>query len=115
MITRRDRTPIMQRSVEYADVIYFGGVLADELKGASMRAQTTQVCAKLDKFLAEAGTDKTKLISATLFITDMNLKQEMNDVWTSWLDAQDLPARATIGVSDLGQDVLIEIVVTAAR
>jgi enamine deaminase RidA (YjgF/YER057c/UK114 family) len=39
----------------------------------------------------------------------------MNDVWTSWLDAQDLPARATIGVSDLGQDVLIEIVVTAAR
>jgi enamine deaminase RidA (YjgF/YER057c/UK114 family) len=45
----------------------------------------------------------------------MSRKQEMNEVWTSWLEARDLPTRATIGVSDLGQDVLIEVVVTAAR
>lgn len=113
-ISRRGKTPIMHRIVEHNGVIYFGGILADSLKGVSMRGQTTEVCAKLDKLLAEAGTDKSKLISATLFITDMNQKQEMNEVWTSWLDARDLPTRATIGVSDLGPDVLIEVVVTAA-
>lgn len=115
MITRREKTPIMHRIVEHNGVIHFGGVLADHLNGVSMRGQITQVCAKLDKLLADAGSDKSKLISATLFITDMNQKQEMNEVWTSWLEARDLPTRATIGVSDLGQDVLIEVVVTAAR
>lgn len=114
MITRRDKTPIMHRLVEHKGVVYFGGVIADDVSGVSMREQTTQVCAKLDKLLADAGSGKSKLISATLFITDMALKQEMNEAWSSWLDAQDLPARATIGVSDLGKDVLIEVVVTAA-
>ncbi|CAG1007086.1 partial 2-aminomuconate deaminase, partial [Anaerolineae bacterium] len=106
---------IMHRIVENNGVVYLGGVLADDLNGVSMRGQTTQVCAKLDKILADAGSNKSKLISATLFITDMNQKQEMNEVWTSWLEAEDLPSRATIGVSDLGKDVLIEVVVTAAK
>ncbi|KSV75997.1 hypothetical protein N185_16245 [Sinorhizobium sp. GW3] len=105
----------MHRIVEHDAVIYLGGVLADEVQGNSMRSQTLQVVAKLDKLLTQAGTDKNKLLSATLFITDMNQKQEMDDVWTSWLEARDLPARATIGVSDLGQDVLIEVVVSAAK
>jgi enamine deaminase RidA (YjgF/YER057c/UK114 family) len=115
MITRREKTPIMHRIVEHNDVVYLGGVIADDTEGVSMRGQITQVCAKLDKLLAEADSDKHKLLSATLFITDMSQKQEMNEVWTSWLEARDLPTRATIGVSDLGQDVLIEVVVTAVR
>lgn len=115
MIIRREKTPIMHRIVEHNGVVNLGGVLAEDLDGVSMRGQTTQVCAKLDKLLADAGSDKSKLISATVFITDMNQKQEMNEVWMSWLDGGDLPTRATIGVSDLGQDVLIEVVVTAAR
>lgn len=114
MITRRGKTPIMHRIVEHNGVVYLGGVIADDLNDVSMRGQTTQVCAKLDKLLADAGSGKSKLISATLFITDMNQKQEMNEVWTSWLEARDLPTRATIGVADLGQDVLIEVVATAA-
>lgn len=115
MITRREKTPIMHRAVEHNGVVYLGGVIADDATGASMREQTTQVCAKLDKLLTDAGSDKNKLLSATLYITDMSQKQEMNEVWTTWLEAQDLPTRATIGVSDLGQDVLIEVVVTATR
>jgi len=113
MINRRENTPIMHRVVEHNGVVYLGGVIADDVNGVSMSEQTKQVCAKLDKLLAGVGSDKSKLISATLYITDMDQKQEMNGVWTSWLEAQDLPARATIGVSDLGKDVLIEVVVTA--
>ena len=115
MITRRHKTPIMHRVVEHNGVIYFGGVLADDLPGVPMRGQTAQICSKLDKLLADAGSDKSKLISATLFVTDLSQKQEMNEVWTTWIQAQDLPTRATIGVADLGKDALIEVVVTAAK
>ena len=115
MITRRHKTPIMHRVVEHNGVSYFGGVLADDLPGVPMRGQTAQICAKLDKLLADVGSDKSKLISATLFVTDLSQKQEMNEVWTTWIQAQDLPTRATIGVADLGKDALIEVVVTAAK
>ncbi|ARE85673.1 2-iminobutanoate/2-iminopropanoate deaminase [Roseovarius sp. EC-HK134] len=114
MIKRIEKTKIMHRVVEHSGVVYLGGVIADEVNGTSMRAQVTEVCGKIEKLLSDAGSDKSKLLSATVFITDMSQKAELNDVWTSWLPAEDLPCRATIGVSDLGQNVLIEIVVTAA-
>lgn len=114
VIVRREKTKIMHRVVEHSGVVYLGGVIADEVNGTSMRDQAAEVCGKIEKLLSDAGSDKSKLLSATVFITDMSQKAEMNDVWTSWLPAEDLPCRATIGVSDLGQNVLIEIVVTAA-
>ncbi|HDS1803064.1 TPA: RidA family protein [Pseudomonas putida] len=115
MITRRDKAPIMHRSVEFNGVVYLGGVIADAVDGVGMREQMLQVCSKLDKLLSAAGSDKTRLLSANLFITDMKNKSEMNEVWTSWLSPDCLPARATIGVSDLGAGVLVEVVVTAAK
>ena len=115
MITRREKTPIMHRSIEFNGVVYLGGVIADAAKDLGMREQMLQVCSKLDKILAASGSDKSRLLSASLFITDMNNKAEMNEVWTSWLNAETLPARATIGVSDLGDNILVEVVVTAAK
>ncbi|WP_020186272.1 RidA family protein [Methylopila sp. 73B] len=114
MIKRSVQTPIMHRFVEHAGTIYFGGLIADDV-AQGMGEQTADICRKLDKLLAEAGSDKTKLLSATLYVTDMSLKKEMNDAWTAWLAADDLPARATLGVAELGKGVLIEVVVTAAR
>lgn len=114
MVDRILQTPIMHRIVEHGGTVYLGGLIADDLS-VSMGGQTAQICQKLDKLLAEAGTDKTKLLSAMLYVTDMSQKGEMNEAWTSWIAAGDLPTRATIGVADLGKDVLIEVVVTAAR
>lgn len=114
MIARMLQTPIMHRLVEHSGVVYLGGVVADDCS-QSMGGQTAQVCAKLDTLLAEAGTDKSRILSAMLYITDMSLKGEMNEAWTAWIAADDLPTRATIGVADLGKDVLIEVVITAAR
>ncbi|KHJ53165.1 endoribonuclease L-PSP [Aureimonas altamirensis] len=113
MVKRGLQTPIMHRFVEHNGIIAFGGLIADDLS-QTMGGQTAQICQKLDKLLAEAGTDKSKLISAMLYVTDMGQKAEMNQAWTSWIDAADLPTRATIGVADLGKNVLIEVVVTAA-
>ncbi|MFD2237150.1 RidA family protein [Aureimonas populi] len=114
MVNRILQTPIMHRIVEHNGIVFLGGLIADDLS-QSMGGQTAQICQKLDKLLAEAGTDKSKLLSAMLYVTDMSQKGEMNEAWTSWIEAPDLPTRATIGVADLGKNVLIEIVVTAAR
>lgn len=114
MITRHMTTPIMHRAVEHAGTVYLAGVVADDLK-LSMKGQTAQTLAKIEKLLAEVGSSKKQLLAATLYITDMGQKGAMNEAWNEWLAAEDKPARATIGVADLGEGVLIEIVVTAAK
>lgn len=113
MITRTEPTPIMHRTVEANGFVFVGGTVADDAT-LSMGGQTQQIVDKLDRYLAAAGTDKTKLVAAQLFVTDLNLKGEMNAVWTAWLGA-DLPTRATVGVADLGAGILIEVVVTAIK
>ncbi len=113
MITRTERTPIMHRTVEANGFVFVGGTVADDAS-LPMGGQTQQIVDKLDRYLAAAGTDKTRLVSAQLFVTDLNLKGEMNAVWTAWL-GNDLPTRATVGVADLGPGILIEIVVTAIK
>ena len=114
MIKRIEKTKIMHRVVVNNGTAYLGGIIADDVS-VGMGGQVTQICGKLDQVLAMAGSDKTKLLSAQLFITDMKAKDAMNAAWLEWLNGDDLPARATIGVADLGDpSILIEVVVTAA-
>lgn len=94
--------------------MHFGGLIADDL-AQDMKGQTAQICAKIDKLLAEVGSSKEKLVTAMLYITDFDQKEGMNEAWLEWLPAEHLPTRATIGVAELGKDVLIEIVVSAVR
>jgi enamine deaminase RidA (YjgF/YER057c/UK114 family) len=112
-IERNQKTPIMHRFVAHGGVVHFGGVLAGDLS-VGMEEQTRQVTRRLDELLAAAGTDRTRILSAMLYITDMSQKAAMNKAWTEWIPEDHLPARATIGVSDLGENVLIEVVITAA-
>ena len=112
-ITRNDKTPIMHRSVVHNGTAHLSGVVAEDFSG-DMEHQMRQAVRQLDAVLAAAGTDKSRLLAATLYITDMSQKPAMNKVWSEWLGEDDLPARATIGVADLGENVLVEIVVTAA-
>jgi enamine deaminase RidA (YjgF/YER057c/UK114 family) len=81
-----------------------------------MADQTREVCAKLDKFLAELGSDKSKILAARIYLSDMSQKDEMNKAWLEWIPEDDLPSRATIGVASLGDpNRLIEVIITAAR
>lgn len=80
-----------------------------------MKGQTEQILARIDALLAEMGSDRTKILTATLSITDMALKDAMNAAWTTWFAPEILPSRSTIGVAELGPPVLIEAVITAAR
>ena len=114
MIERHMRTPIMHRVVEYGGVLYFGGLVAED-RTVPMKGQTEQILARIDALLTEMGSDRSKILTATLYITDMALKDEMNAAWTAWFAPEVLPSRSTIGVAELGPKVLIEAVFVAAR
>jgi len=113
-VQRALSTAILHRIVRFNNVAYLAGVVADDLS-AGVEGQTRDICRKLDELLAEAGSSAEELLSAQIFLTDMSRKAEMDRAWQGWIDARDLPARATIGVTDLGDPrILVEIVVTAA-
>jgi enamine deaminase RidA (YjgF/YER057c/UK114 family) len=114
MIKRHFKGRIMHGVVEHNDVFYFGGVTASDTS-VGMEDQTSQICSKIDKLLADCGLSKTNLITAMIYLSDFSKKEEMNGAWLAWLPAESLPTRATIGVADLGSNVLIEVVVSAAR
>ena len=78
-----------------------------------MTRQTREALANLDRQLAEAGSDKSRLVSATIYITDMAQKSAMNAVWLDWVDRANPPQRACIGAS-LEEGDMIEIVAVAA-
>jgi enamine deaminase RidA (YjgF/YER057c/UK114 family) len=113
-IERIGPSEIMHDVVVSNGVLYLGGITGDDMSG-DMYAQTKELLASADEVLASAGSSKKKLLSATIFITDFAQKPEMNRAWAEWLDPADMPARATIGVADLGPGVLIEISFTATR
>lgn len=114
MIKRYVPSKINHRVVEAGGLLHFGGLIADDLS-LDMKGQTAQICGKIDKLLAEVGSSKEKLVTAMIYITDFAQKDGMNEAWLEWIPAEHLPTRATIGVAELGKNVLIEVVVSAAR
>lgn len=113
MTERHIQTPIMHRVVVHNGLVFVGGTVADDMS-TGLEGQTEQILAKFDAYLAAAGTDKTHVLSATVFLTDLNRKSEMDNAWKRWLSPEQFPARATVGVADLGEDTLVEIMITAA-
>ena len=112
-ITRIIRTPIMHRAVEANGFVFLGGTIADDTR-ASMGEQTRNILGKIARYLKEAGTDASRVVSASIFVTDLSKKKEMDAVWTEFF-GDNLPTRATVGVTDLGNGALVEVVVTALK
>ena len=83
-------------------------------KSAPLYEQTREALAAIDRNLAEAGSHKSRILTATVFITDMGRKPEMNRAWDEWVDPANPPRRACIGATLEGQD-LVEILITAAQ
>jgi len=113
MTERYIQTPIMHRVVVHNGLVFVGGTVADDMS-AGLEGQTEQILAKFDEYLRMAGTDKTHLLSATIYLTDLSQKSEMDKAWKRWIAPEHLPARATVGVADLGEGTLVEIALTAA-
>jgi enamine deaminase RidA (YjgF/YER057c/UK114 family) len=94
-------------------LIYLAGQVADD-GHASITGQTQQVLANIDRLLAEAGSDKRKILSATIYLPDMSEFSAMNAVWEAWVAPGDAPARATVQAKLAGPDYRIEISIVAS-
>ncbi len=112
-ITRHSVGARMSQAVVHAGTVYLAGQVADDTS-AGVAGQTEQILAKIDAQLAAAGTDKSKLLSAQLWITDMASFNEMNAVWDAWVAPGETPARACVEAQLAAPQYLVEIMVTAA-
>jgi enamine deaminase RidA (YjgF/YER057c/UK114 family) len=113
-ITRSGLTPNFHRIVEHGGILYLSGVVARDGE-ADMATQTGQVIDRLEELLHSAGSGLDHLLSVTVFVTEMSDKPAMNEVWRARFGSRVLPARATIGVSDLDGPYKIEVSVIAAK
>jgi enamine deaminase RidA (YjgF/YER057c/UK114 family) len=96
-----------------AKLVFLAGQVADEPQ-ADITGQTQQVLAQIDDLLFEAGSDKSKLLSATIYLPDMNDFAAMNAVWEKWVVAGQTPARATVQAKLARPEYKVEIQVIAA-
>lgn len=114
-ITRKETVAgKLSRVVIHGDTVYIAGVTSSAAGG--IVEQTRDVLRKIDGYLAEGGTDKTRLLSAQIWLKDIERDfQGMNTAWAEWVPEHALPARATCEAKLASPDLLVEIIVTAAR
>jgi enamine deaminase RidA (YjgF/YER057c/UK114 family) len=114
-IQRFDTGARMSQVVVHGDTIYLAGVVANAAAGKSVTEQTKEVVSIIDNHLAKAGSDKSKLLTATIYLPDMATFAEMNAVWDSWVSPGNTPARATVEARLASPKYGVEIMVIAAR
>ena len=112
-ITRFDQNQRRSRCVVHGGTVYLAGQVADD-KGGDIAAQTRQALGKVDQLLAEAGTDKSRLLSAMIWLRDMADFDGMNAVWDGWVTPQDAPTRCCGKVELADPGYRVEIIVVAA-
>ncbi|ACL59141.1 RidA family protein [Methylobacterium nodulans] len=112
-IQRSGTNKRLSKLVVHRGLAYLAGQVADDLNG-SLESQTRETLAKIDALLTEAGTDKTRILSAQIWLADMAEAAKMNAVWESWMPEGHAPARATVGAPLASSRHLVEIKVVAA-
>jgi enamine deaminase RidA (YjgF/YER057c/UK114 family) len=113
-IERHEVKEHLSTVVEHNGTVYIAGTTAGD-KSVGMKEQTQQVLAKIEGLLARCGTNKSKLLAATVYISDMKQKEAMNQAWNAWIDHKNPPTRACVAVELGSPTTLVEIVVTAAK
>jgi enamine deaminase RidA (YjgF/YER057c/UK114 family) len=113
MIKRLHLGSRMSQVVIHGDTVYISGQVADNRKG-SIEAQTGDILARLDQLLAEAGTDRSHLVSVTVLLPHISDFDAMNAVYDAWIDPANPPARACLEARLADPDLRIEVVAVAA-
>src|SRR5260370_42431337 len=114
-IQRHDAGPRMGKAVVHGDTVHLAGLTADKTKGKSVTEQTREILSLIDGYLANCGSDKSKLLRTNIWLTDMATFGEMNAVWDAWVSPGNTPARATVEAKLAAPEYKIEIMVVAAR
>jgi enamine deaminase RidA (YjgF/YER057c/UK114 family) len=114
-IQRFEVGPRMSQCVVHGDTVYTAGQVAQGARGASVAEQTRDILATIDRLLAEAGSDKSKLLTANIWLTDIKAFEQMNQIWDAWVVPGNAPARACVESKLAHPDYKVEIMVTAER
>jgi len=113
-ITRIEPGPRLSQAVIHGNTVYLAGQVADNLV-PSVAKQTKQVLKRIDKYLKAAGTNKSKLLSVNIWLSDIRTFDEMNAVWDKWVHKDAKPVRATVEGRLAGPQYLVEIMCVAAK
>ncbi|KPA20231.1 Enamine/imine deaminase [Shimia sp. SK013] len=111
-IQRSELDSRMSQTVVHGDTIYLAGQIG---KGADVTAQTKTMLSEVDRLLVDAGSDKSKILSATIWLANIDTIGEMNAVWDAWIDPANPPARACVESRMATPDYLVEVMITAAK
>ena len=112
-IERLHSGPRMSQAVIHGGIVYLAGQVG--APGEDATAQTRAILASIDELLAEAGTDRSHLLTAMIWLADMADFAAMNVVWEEWIGGANAPTRATGEVRLATPDYRVEIIVTAPR
>jgi len=99
--------------VEHGNTVYLAGQVGDP--SSDVKAQTRQILEKIDSLLVKAGTSKSYLLSAMVWLTDMRFFNDMNEVWSAWIDPENPPVRACVEAKLAAPTMFVEIQVVAAK
>lgn len=113
-IVRHDQSSILSQAVVHGDTVYLAGVVAKNLD-ADVKGQTKEILGEIDRLLGKCGSEKSKILSATIWVTDIRNRAPMNEVWTAWVDTKNMPARACVEAALADPKALVEIMVVAAK
>lgn len=104
----------LSRLVEFGNLVFVAGTTAD-YKSASCKAQTEEILGKIEAFLKQAGSSKSQILWANVWINDMREKEQMDAAWQAWIPADAKPARATVEARLATPDTRVEIMMIAAK
>ncbi|HEX5326137.1 MAG TPA: RidA family protein [Acetobacteraceae bacterium] len=113
-ITRTEPNKILAKAVEHHGFVFLQGCTARD-SSKDIKGQTSDVLAQIDQILETHGTDKTRLLQAQIWVTDIRNRDAMNEVWTAWLPAGEAPARACVQAALADPRLLVEIMVIACK
>lgn len=114
-IKRIDAGPRMSEATIHNGIVYSAGFIAsDETKGKGVTEQTKDVLEQLDAMLEQAGSDKTRILKANIWLTDISKFADMNKAWDAWVIPGKTPARATVESKLAAPGYDVEIMIEAA-
>ncbi|MRG70804.1 RidA family protein [Alphaproteobacteria bacterium HT1-32] len=114
-IERKQTATRMSQIVIHGDTVYLAGQVAKNAPGATVKEQTEDILANIEKLLAEAGTDKTKLLSANIWLSNIQDFAEMNSVWDAWVPEGHAPCRACVEARLASPKFTVEMMIVAAK
>jgi enamine deaminase RidA (YjgF/YER057c/UK114 family) len=113
-ITRHEANAVYSKAVEANGMVFTAGIIPTDLS-RDVKGQTAEVLAEIDRLLALCGSDKSKVVSANIWLNDIRHREAMNEAWTPWLGGKNAPVRACVEAKLVDPRMLVEISVVAVK